>query len=240
MHHKRHHRIRKADLMTCEIVFSVFFKLQIREDGQRWNDKQTMRLVRRLHSFAIGHVYIFPIEALAKVNLKRDGASREKLVMWNRWGRKNRGISDGCQSSGFKCVLITTQTMLCNSGAYKGRIFHGCVCAHVSNSMHAPADRGVRTGIRTCCSYLCLSASSCSEKSLACRSLTDLERVRSSSTFSICRQNENNIDGWFLTLCRVRNHLWSFPDGVLLHTDCVLAAGSLRRFKSGWFRASTQ
>lgn len=51
-----------------------------------------MRLVRRLHSFAIGHVYIFPIEALAKVNLKRDGASREKLVMWNRWGRNNRGI----------------------------------------------------------------------------------------------------------------------------------------------------
>lgn len=51
---------------------------------------------------------------------------------------------------------------------------------------------------------------------------------------------KKNIDGWFLTLCRVRNHLWSFPDGVLLHTDCFLAAGSLRRFKSGWFRASAQ
>lgn len=55
-----------------KLFFLFFFKLQIKEDGQRWNDKQTMRLVRRLHSFAIGHVYIFPIEALAKVNLKRD------------------------------------------------------------------------------------------------------------------------------------------------------------------------
>lgn len=143
MHHKRHHLIRKADLMTCEIVFSVFFKLQIKEDGQRWNDKQTMRLVRRLHSFAIGHVYIFPIEALAKVYLKRDGASQEKLVMWNRWGKNNRGISDGCQSSGFKCVLITTQTMLCNSGACKGRIFHGCVCEqfHARTCRQRRADR---------------------------------------------------------------------------------------------------
>lgn len=40
-----------------------------------------MCLVGRLHSFEIRHVYIFfpPIEALAKVNLKRDSASREKI-----------------------------------------------------------------------------------------------------------------------------------------------------------------
>lgn len=47
-----------------------------------------------------------------------------------------------------------------------------------------------RQNIQTCCSYFCRSASSCSEKSFAWLSLRDLERIRSSSTFSIWRQKQ--------------------------------------------------
>lgn len=81
--------------------------------------------------------YVLPTEALAKVNLK-------ELVAWNRWRRNDRGISDGCQSSGFKCVPITTRVMLCNSGARQGGFSAAGVCAHVSKPEargrgHAPA-----------------------------------------------------------------------------------------------------
>lgn len=48
---------------------------------------------------------------------------------------------------------------------------------------------GQTDGQQTFCSYLCLSEASCSEKSLACISLSDLERFRSSATFSIWRED---------------------------------------------------
>lgn len=47
--------------------------------------------------------------------------------------------------------------------------------------------------VQTCCSYFCLSESSCWENSLTWFSLSVLDRIRSSSTFSIWRHEKNKI-----------------------------------------------
>lgn len=61
---------------------------------------------------------------------------------------------------------------------------------------------------RTCSSYLCLSAASCSEKSLACFSLSDLERFRSSSTFSIWREDRKRSCFYWTDWKSFRSQLW--------------------------------
>lgn len=123
------------------------------------------------------------IEPLAKVNLKRV-THHEKLIMWNRWGGITRVFQMGVSppaAEGQVCADYEEDhvtTVVCGFSA--GTSKHKCEPIH-----QTPADTGRQTRTQTCCSYFCLSASSCSEKSLACFSLRDLERVRSSSTFSI-------------------------------------------------------
>lgn len=72
-----------------------------------------------------------------------------------------------------------------------------------------------RTDKQTCCSYLCLSAASCSEKSLACISLSDLERFRSSATFSIWREDRERSCFYWTDWKSFRSQVWWWKEWTI-------------------------
>lgn len=140
------------------------------------------------------------IEPKAKLNLKRV-TYHEKLIRWNRWEGITRLFQMDLSTLAPAGLVFTDNKKITMEWRWwrQERLSPGYIIHTGADKLYIHADTGRQNNIQTCCSDFCLSASSCSEKSLAWFSLSDLERIRSSSTFSICTQEKKKFTILWLT-----------------------------------------